>query len=297
MSITIEELPYLGLGASLSLSAKPDPVDLVKSKGGPAFVEYAGRVDADSVIDEISRIKQSGARVLFHPSYINFCGSWQNSEKWLKTTAEHIRQVESAWFAQDVAYCFNQGGSAYSTSLGYFIPPILNDGSLQLAIERVKEVQSLVPVPVAIEPPPMTWYAGSLKLCEFFAELVHATNAALLLDMGHLVSYEMASGMKIKDEIQLLPLERVIEVHVAGGRLKPNESGAIYIDAHECEILEQTWNMLEFMLPLLPQLRAVCYECEGVDKKPVLQTLEKLRNKVLLMSSSVKLINHMSAEP
>ena len=42
MSQQIDNLPVLGLGASLSLSAQPDPVKLVESSGGPDFVEYAG---------------------------------------------------------------------------------------------------------------------------------------------------------------------------------------------------------------------------------------------------------------
>jgi hypothetical protein len=35
MSTIIEQLPTLGVGASLSLSSKPDPVALVNSAGAP----------------------------------------------------------------------------------------------------------------------------------------------------------------------------------------------------------------------------------------------------------------------
>jgi len=45
MSTHIDKLPTLGVGASLSLSSDPDPVTLVKKKGGPSFVEYAGLAD------------------------------------------------------------------------------------------------------------------------------------------------------------------------------------------------------------------------------------------------------------
>jgi hypothetical protein len=38
-----------------------------------------------------------------------------------------LARVNSAWFAQDCAYCFWQAGQSYSTQLGYFIPPILNE--------------------------------------------------------------------------------------------------------------------------------------------------------------------------
>jgi len=293
MSYHIKALPALGVGASLSLSSKPDPVTLVKAKGGPSFVEYAGLVDVDAVIGEVNRVHEAGASVLYHPSYINFCGSFPNSKDWLEATAEHIAKVKSAWFAQDVAYCFWDQDAAYSTSLGYFVPPVFNRASLEKAVERVKEVQSIVPVTVAIEPPPLTFFAGSMSLFSFFGELAKRTDCAILLDMGHLVSYEMASGKKIKEELNELPSERVVEVHVAGGRLKHVADGPIYVDAHETTILDETWEMLEVMLPELPNVKAVCYECEGVQESSVLPTLKKIRRLVKEHSTSKELVNSL----
>lgn len=295
MSNLLYDLPTLGVGASLSLSSKPDPVTLVKAQGGPSFVEYAGLVDVDAVIDEVERVHDAGAPVLYHPSYINFCGSYPNSKDWLEETAKHIAAVNSAWFAQDVAYCFWETGSAYSTSLGYFIPPVFNQTSLDRAVERVKEVQSIVPVTVAVEPPPLTFFAGSMTLFEFFAELSERADCAILLDMGHLVSYEMASGKKVSEQLDHLPKERVIEVHIAGGRLKKAEDGPIYVDAHETTILNETWKMLETMLPELPNVKAVCYECEGVQESSVLPTLKKIRRIVKEKSASDSLVNSLDS--
>ena len=290
----INRLPTLGVGASLSLSAKPDPVLLVKNSDGPAFVEYAGLVDVDSVIEEITSIRDAGADILFHPSYINFCGSWKNSDKWLTATARHIEHVQSPWFAQDLAYCFWQDGPGYSSQYGYFIPPILNKTSLQKAIERVQEVQAIVPVTVAIEPPPVSFVAGTILVFEFFGEIANQTDCAILLDMGHLVSYEMASGHAVMEAIDKLPHERVIEIHIAGGKIRESQLGPIYVDAHESTIQDETWAMLEKMLPQLTNVKAVCYECEGVSEKTVLLTLKRIRNIVSQKSASsnlVKMVN------
>lgn len=293
MSSSIEQLPTLGVGASLSLSSDPDPVSLVRAKGGPSFVEYSGMVDVDEVIDEVEKIKAAGVPVLFHPSYINFCGSYPNSNAWLEATSKHIETVESPWFAQDVAYCFWEEGPGYSTQLGYFIPPPFNQASLQLAVERVKEVQAKVSVPVAVEPPPVTFITGAMPLFSFFGSLAKQTDCAILLDMGHLVSYEMASGRSVLEAIDELPCERVVEVHIAGGRLKEGKAGPIYVDAHECAIVDQTWQMLESMLPRLPNVKAVCYECEGVKENTVLATLERLRKIVREESISLSLVESL----
>lgn len=285
-----DNLPTLGLGASLSLSAEPDPVQLALAPGGPAFIEYSGLVDVARVQDEIRRIQDAGIAVLFHPSFINFCGSHANSATWLAATAEHIQAVNSAWFAQDCAYCFWQDGYGYSSQFGYFIPPILNPASLALAIQRVREVQAASNVTVAIEPPPVSFVLGTMPVLDFFSQLANASDCAILLDMGHLLSYQMATGQSITQQLPYLPVERVIEIHIAGGRIKDAEQGPIYIDAHESEVLDEVWQLLAQLLPLLPNVKAVCYECEGVAEQRVLETLQRIQKMIIQHSSCPALV-------
>lgn len=286
----LHTLPVLGLGVSLSLDANPDPVWLAQQAGGPAFIEYAGQVDVARILPAITRVRNAGLPVLFHPSFINFCGSFANAPHWLQAAAEHIRQVQSPWFAQDCAYCFRDDGYGYASQYGYFVPPLFNRASLEKAISRVQEVQAQIPVPLAIEPPPLTFVVGNIPLLAFFGELAEACDCAILLDMGHLVSWQMASGKDVLADTQHFPWQRVIEVHIAGGKLKQGEQGPVYIDAHEEAILDETWQMLERLLPLLPNVKALCYECEGVEGQRVIETLALLRNKVAASSASAALV-------
>lgn len=296
----IDALPCLGLGASLSLSSKPDPVDIVNHPQGPDFVEYAGLVDVARILPEVQRIKATGTPVLYHPSYMNFCGTFTNSAQWLETSRAHIEQVQSAWFAQDCAYCFWGESQSYSSQLGYFIPPILNEASLELAIKRVQEVSSAIPVPLAIEPPPVSFVVGQMPVLTFFGRLAEATNCAVLLDVGHLVSYDMAlkmtSDKSILDQVDDFPFERVIEVHIAGGKIKQSEQGPIYIDAHENAIQQPARDKLNDILPLLPNLKALCYECEGAEAESVITILDKLRTVIAEHSVNDAFISAVSGE-
>ena len=297
MPIKLKNLPVLGVGASLSLSSRPDPLEIVQMEGGADFIEYAGLIDVEHITDYVERLHHANVPMLYHPSYLNFCGSFSNHTIWLETTAKHVAAVNSPWFAQDCAYCFWQQSPGYSSQFGYFMPPLFNQASLDYAVKRVQEVQAAVPVPVAIEPPPLSFVAGKMPLFRFFGELAKRTGCALLLDMGHLVSYEMASGLSVCDALQELPVEHVIEIHIAGGCLKQTLNGAVYVDAHECSILDQVWKMLETMLPHLPNVKAVCYECEGVDEpEKVLATLKKLRKTLRTHSTSEPLLAIMEAK-
>ena len=86
MNSAIEQLPKLGLGGSLSLSSKPDPVKLFQIEGGAKFIEHAGLVDVERVVYEVKRVQDASAALFYHPSYINFFGSFPNSTTWLETT-------------------------------------------------------------------------------------------------------------------------------------------------------------------------------------------------------------------
>lgn len=290
-NVSLQHLPTLGLGVSLSLGAEPSPLQMLSSACAPQFIEYAGLADIERIKQHIQPILDANCPVLYHPSYINFCGSFQNSEKWLEVTAEHIHYVKSPWLAQDCAYCFWQDQHGYSTQLGYFIPPIFNEASLQNAIKRIKEIQQIITVPIVVEPPPVVFVAGAMPLLTFFGRLAVEANCLILLDMGHLVSWEMASGNLVLADAHNFPFDRVVEVHIAGGKLQSSAKGSFYIDAHECAILPETYKMLETLLPLLSRLKAVCYECEGIQEKNIItNTLKHLRTLIRTLSSNSTLV-------
>lgn len=274
---TIAELPTLGLGVSLSLQAKPDPVALCRAKGGPQFVEYAGRASWSHSAVDVQRVRDTGVPVLFHPSFLNFCGTFPNDPSWLATTAKHVLECGTPWLAQDVGYCHFGGHPGYSSQFGYFIPPICTEGWLEFASERVREVQAAISVPIAIEPPPFVEYCGDIPLLRFFGELSRQTGCLLLLDAGHLVSYELATGARVAHEWRELPAENIVEVHVAGGELVGQGTAKRYQDAHEKPILEEAWEMFEFVVGGAPSLRAVCVECERAPEAEVLKLLSRAR--------------------
>lgn len=287
MSLDVTKLPLLGVGASLSLEAMPDPAQLVRARGGPRFIEYAGRAPVGHVAAKVDEIR-THAPVLFHPSYMHFCGTRPNETAWMKETADHVAAVGSPWFAQDCAMCFSHE-QTYSTSLGYFVPPILSEASLAVAEQRVREVQAQVPVPIALEPPPTTFVVGRMHPMAFFGGLAERTDAALLLDAGHLVSWAMVTGLSTEALLEPLPFDRVVEVHVAGGRIDGGGAEVVYVDAHDRAILDETWAMFDAVLARAKNLRAVCFECEGTSADEVLRVLARVRAHVVEHSCSEEL--------
>lgn len=84
----------------------------------------------------------------------------------------------------------------------------------------------------------------------------------LLLDLHNLVCDEENHGIDALDWLSRAPLDRVIEVHLAGGSAGETLGAArpFRLDSHDHRVPERVWVLLAAVLPRLPALRAVTLE-------------------------------------
>lgn len=299
LSDVIDSLPVLGVGASLSFGVNPDPVALARTRGGPSFIEYAGAVQHEFMKPSLDALMRDGVPLLYHPSCLNLCSTIKNPKPWLDAVARHVDAVKSPWLAQDVAICFRGDTGGYSIQLGYFVPPILTKASLEHAVERVEEVLAVVDAPLLLEPAPVTFALGDMDIFEWLGALAERTDCGLLIDAGHIVSHQLARGAdNITDGLERLDLERVIEIHVAGGVIKedPGSKRRVYVDAHDLPVLPETWMVLRTLLDGATNLRAVCVECEGSLAASILPLLQLTRERVRHGSGNPALVDAVQRE-
>ena len=273
----IHNLPIVGVGASLSFGVPPDPVSLAQMRDGPDFVEYAGSVDASLYQEEIQALHRHNIPTLFHPSCLNLCGPWANPKEWLNAVQNHVEYVRSPWLAQDVSVCFvDEPG--YSIQLGYFVGPILSQASLEQAVQRVLEVRNIVHVPLLLEPPPATWRVGDMSMMKWLNELALRTGCGLLIDSGHIYAHCLVEKRNLLSDIDF---SRVVEIHVAGGSIGVHNKRKYYTDDHRLPIQPEVWAVFDQLVASSPNLKAVCYECEGSSAASVLPVLNQIRQRVL----------------
>jgi len=300
LSDVLDDLPVLGVGASLSFGVEPDPVALARRAGGPSFIEYAGAVDYHFMKPSLDALKGDGVPLLYHPSCLNLCGDIPNPTKWIDAVAAHVDAVSSPWLAQDVAICFRGDEGGYSIQLGYFVPPILTKGSLDFAITRVREVVSRLSAPLLLEPAPVAYVLGDMDIFSWLDALAEATDCGLLIDAGHIVSHQLARGESdVTAGLEALDLRRVVEIHVAGGVIRddPARPGRkVYVDAHDLPVLPETWMVLRHLLGETENLRAVCVECEGSLAAAILPLLELTRERVRAGSGNPALVEKVERE-
>jgi uncharacterized protein (UPF0276 family) len=155
----------------------------------------------------------------------------------------------------------------------YPLPPLLTDEGLLATVENVRECQDGLDVPLVLEFPGfargVSIVIGELHAYDFFRRLAEETAAPVTLDVGHLLSWQWWRGRRgeaLFDELERLPLGHCFEVHLSGCEI----AGDRFVDAHHGRLLDEQLELLERLLPLCPNLRAVTFEDPRFDAQGAL---------------------------
>ncbi|AKT36693.1 DUF692 domain-containing protein [Chondromyces crocatus] len=118
----------------------------------------------------------------------------------------------------------------------------------------------------------------------FLGWVLAMPRAHLLLDLHNVYTMAQNLGFEPRDYLARLDLNRVIEIHLAGGRT--SEPGwlpsgrTLRLDGHDDAVPEPVWQLFEAVAPRCPELRGVTLErMEGtvLDEGDALQVREELR--------------------
>ena len=97
---------------------------------------------------------------------------------------------------------------------------------------------------------------GELDDGRFVAEVATRADCGILLDLHNVWTNERNGRQSVRDFVNCLPRERVLEVHLAGGSI---EAG-YYLDAHDGPVADDLLAIAADVLPTLPNVRAVIFE-------------------------------------
>jgi uncharacterized protein (UPF0276 family) len=90
----------------------------------------------------------------------------------------------------------------------------------------------------------------------FLNEILARSGCGLLLDLHNLYCNATNHGFEAQRVLEQLDLERVVEIHVAGGAW----AEGFLMDSHGARVPDQVWELLEFTLARAPGVLGVVYE-------------------------------------
>lgn len=280
-------LPTLGLGLSSNAQRDdvPRPYAMLDAHPGLFdFVEYSAPLDVALARTEATLFGEMEARrstvpLVYHPVHLNLFGPALESAERLALCAAHVQAVGSPWVSNDVGWWHHEGIALP----GYlYLPPPLTTEGLAAAVTHVAHVRDAMPVPLLIENPAVMTRRGSMHVLEFMARLSEATGCPLLIDVGHLVSHQLAYGLPLDAGCEGVPWERVAQLHIAGGVVTHD---GIYADDHPQPIRDETWSVFEALLERCTKLKAVTYEGDGHPEPLARRNLERIRRALPALSA------------
>ncbi len=260
----VEALPHLGLGVSTEYGAAAcaGALDLHRLRrehpGFAAFLEVG--VETCKGIDESTRAWiGTGRPTTYHFLDVNLDDPRDFTPEWLGMFKDLVRAVSPAWICGD-AGLWHFGQRQPGTML--LLPPILTAESAKAqawGLGRLREETGLEVLP---ENPPGHVFVGDLHLLDFFAQVCEAADTGFVLDAAHLTIYQRFRGLPPIAALDAFPLDRVVEIHMAGGRETSVDGYEFVEDDHTPFVLPDTWEILEYVVPRAPNLKAVVFECE-----------------------------------
>lgn len=92
----------------------------------------------------------------------------------------------------------------------------------------------------------------------FLKRAVEENDCGILLDVANLFGNAKNLGIDPKKFIDELPAERIIQIHLAGGRMLQN----VLVDTHDKAIWRETWELLQYVIQKT-DLKAISIERDG----------------------------------
>lgn len=284
----VRGLPRLGLGVSTEYGAgdSPSALDIhALRRGHPeyaAFLEVG--VETLSGLDRHTEAWiEAGLPTTYHFLDVNLDEPEDFGEAWLDEVRRTAERVRPAWLCGD-AGMWHFGAREAGHML--LLPPVLSDDSASAIAEGVARLRQATGYEVLPENPPGAVFLGDLHLIDFFARTCERADTGMLLDCAHLAIFQRIRGHDPLTALDGFPLDRVVEMHVAGGTLMEHDGWSYIEDSHTPAVLDETWAIFEHLVPRCPNLRAVVFECE---RNPLPDTLRGFARIATILETSPSL--------
>ncbi|MCB9568288.1 MAG: DUF692 family protein [Myxococcales bacterium] len=260
----VRDLPRLGLGVSTEYGARRqdgalDPAALRTQHPGYADFLEVGVEIVKGLDEDALAWAARGWPTTYHFLDVNLDEPADLDAAWLAAVRATIERLRPAWLCGD-AGLWHFGARDRGQML--LLPPVLVPEAVAPMAAGIVALREATGLEVLPENPPGSLFVGELHLLDFFARLADAADTGLLVDCAHLAMFQRARGLPPLAAFDAFPWERVVELHIAGGKAAEVDGLPWIDDDHGPEVLADTWAIAEAAIERATNLRAVIVECE-----------------------------------
>lgn len=248
-------VPNLGIGIGLRI---PHYGDIFEKQPNIDWFEIISEnfmVDGGKPLDHLYRILerypvvQHGVSLAIgSPDPIDF--------NYLKKLKELTKITKTPWVSDHL--CWGRLPGAHYHDL---LPLPYTKEVINYVAERAKIVQDYLELPFALEnlSSYVAYNRDEMPEWDFYTAVVEKANIGMMLDVNNIYVSSRNHGFNPKDYYENIPLERVIQIHLAGH----TDYEAYVLDTHDDYVRDEVW---QIYAEVYPKTRGVSTLLEWDDK-------------------------------
>lgn len=179
--------------------------------------------------------------IVSHGLSLNLGGPDVLDAAYLDQLRSLTRRLASPFFSDHLAYSALGGRQLHD-----LLPLPFSREAVAHVVPRLRQAMDAVELPFALENP--TYYArmpgSELDEAAFLRAVAEEADCGLLLDVNNVYVNSRNHGYDPKAFLEALPLERVVQVHLAGHHLR----GELIIDTHGAPVADPVWELYRYLL-------------------------------------------------
>lgn len=169
--------------------------------------------------------------LLAHGLMMNVGGTTELDPTYLRELRAFLRRIDAPWHSDHLCWTGSDGAILHD-----LLPLPHDPAAVRRCVEQILRIQDALGLPFAVEN--ISYYlvpAGGMPEVELIAEVLERADCPLLLDVNNVQVNADNHGFEAEAFIDALPLERVVQLHVAGGERRPALDGLV-IDTHGTDV-------------------------------------------------------------
>jgi uncharacterized protein (UPF0276 family) len=217
--------------------------------------------------------------VLTHGLTMSLGGSDPLDGAYLRDLRGTLRDLGTPWHSDHLCV-----GAVDGRALHDLLPVAFKRPAIDRIVDRVRRARDTLGLPLAIENVSYYWHPGRPELTEpeFLARICEGADCGLLLDVNNAYVNCRNFGVDPRAWMREAPLERVVQIHVAGHEwfkvdehglgeeAAPGSPGAMILDTHGAPVPDPVLALLEAVLARTGPVPVVLERDENVPPLDVL---------------------------
>ncbi|MEM1282791.1 MAG: DUF692 domain-containing protein [Chlamydiota bacterium] len=161
---------------------------------------------------------------------------------YLKRLKELTKITKTPWVSDHLCWGHRPGAHYHD-----LLPLPYTKEVIKYVVERARIVQDYLELPFALEN--LSSYVGfkddEMEDWEFYGSIVEQADIHMMLDVNNVYVSSRNHGFDPQDYIRNIPLERVIQIHLAGH----SDHGDYVLDTHDNYVRDEVWALYADVYP------------------------------------------------